>query len=161
MSKILLYSLVLVFGIFVFFASFKHMVIYPLLIPIILLFVLWYITSFYISKKMIEKQRSGDDMLVFKGKLIDMCKNDVVYGALAVTRTELVFYKRKSWNGGVEIIWSAFVPALESYELCTVDGKHKGIKLSIRGDLKPVLIASKSIMEAEKEFSEMIGWNEN
>lgn len=161
MSKVLLYSLVLVFGVFVFFASFKHMVIYPLLIPIILLFVLWYIASFYISRRMIEKQRPGDAMLVFKGKLIDTTRNEVVYGALAVTNTELVFYKRKNWNGGVEIIWSTFVPALESYELCTVDGKHKGIKLSVRGDLKPVLIASKAIMQSEKEFASMIGWTES
>lgn len=158
MGKALLYLLVLVFGIFVYFASFKHMVIYPLLIPIVLLFVLWYIVSFYISKKMIEKQRPGEEMLVFKGQLIDKNKDEVIYGALAVTRSEFVFYKRKGWKGGVEIIWSAFVPALESYEMCEVDGKHKGVKLSFKGELRPILIASKTIAKSEEAFSKTIGW---
>lgn len=71
----------------------------------------------------------------------------------------MVFYKRKDWKGNVDIIWSAFIPALESYEMGDVDGKHKGIKLSIKGDLHPILIASKSISKEEASFQKIIGWS--
>lgn len=158
MSKALLLLMLVFFGIFVFLMCFKNLIIYPLLIPIIVLVVIWYFVTFFVSKKMVSKKRVGEEYLFFRGQLIDKNSGDITYGALAVSKNDMVFYKRKAWNGGVEIIWSAFVPALESYEMGDVDGKHKGIKLSIKGDLHPILIACKEIGKEEDAFATMIGW---
>ena len=158
MSKLLLYLMLLLFGIFVFLMTFKQMIVYPLLIPIILLVVLWYFVTFYVSKKKIIEARKGESFLFFRGQLVDEINSNVIHGALVVSAGAMVFYKRKDWKGDVEIIWSTFTPSLESYELCTVDGKHKGIKLSIKGDLHPVLIASNSIAKSEDSLGAMLGW---
>ena len=160
MSRAVLLLMLALFGVFVYFTCFKGVIIYPLLIPIILLVAIWYMITFLVTKKMVDKQRGGEPLLFLKGQFIDKIKNEVVYGALVVTSTEMVFYKRKSWKGGVQVIWSAFVPSLESYELESVDGKHKGIKLSIKGETHPIYIATKAIEKEEKEFRTLLGWQE-
>ncbi len=160
MSKFLLLLMVAIFGVFVYLMCFQNMIVYPLLIPVILLVAIWYIVTFLITKKMVEKQRGGEEFLYLKGQIVDKIKNDVTYGALVVTSSEMVFYKRKNWKGGVAVIWSAFIPALESYELERVDGKHKGIKLSIKGETHPIFIATNDIEKKEKEFRAMIGWQD-
>ena len=158
MSKLLLYLMLLLFGIFVFLMTFKQMIVYPLLIPIILLVVLWYFVTFHVSKKKVLKIRKGEEFLFFRAQLIEETNSNVIHGALVVSSGVMVFYKRKDWKGNLEIIWSTFTPELESYELCTVDGKHKGIKLSVKGDLHPTLIASNGIYASEEAFKSMLGW---
>lgn len=160
MSRALLTLLFIVFGVFVFLMSFKNMVVYPLLIPIIILVVLWYIVTFLVTRKMVAKVRK-DKLLFLRGQYIDKVKNDVIYGALAVTSSEIVFYKRRKWNGGITPIWSAFNSTIESYELEKVDGKHKGIRISVKGEIHPILIACGSIEKEEKAFRSFLGWDEH
>lgn len=160
MSRALLALLFIVFGVFVFLMCFKNTVVYPLLIPIIIIVALWYIVTFLVTKKMVDKARGGEKLLFLRGQYIDSAKNDVIYGALAVSSNELVFYKRRNWNGGIMPIWSAFNTTVESYELEKVDGKHNGIKISIRGEIHPILIISSSIEKEEKAFRTLLGWGD-
>lgn len=160
MSRAVLLIMLALFGIFVYYNAFKGIIIYPLLIAIVILVGIWYVMTFLVTRKMVDKQRRGESFLFLRGQLVDKIRNEVVYGALVVTRTELVFYKRKNWNGGIQAVWSSFTPALESYEIERVDGKHKGLKLSVKGEIHPIYIATKSIEKEEKAFRAIIGWPE-
>ena len=160
MSHFLLLLIVAIFGVFVYLMCFKASIIYPLLIPILILLILWYVITFLVTKKMVDKKREGESLLFLRGQLIDKITGSVTYGALTVTSSELVFYKRKSWKGGIDVIWSAFVPSVESYELKKVDGKHNGIELSIKGETHPVFIATNAIRKKEEEFRALLGWHD-
>lgn len=159
MSSVLLLLLLAVIGVFVYLMCFKNMIVYPLLIPVLAIAAIWYVVTFLVTKGMVKKQRGNESFLFIRARLIDDRSNNIVYGALVATKDEVVFYQRKNSGGGIKVCWSAFVPTIESYSLEKVDGAHNGIKLSIKGETRPILIASGQIAKNEKAFRDIIGWD--
>lgn len=148
------------FGVIVYFMAVKSLIIWPLFIPLLLLVLLWYITSFVVTEKMIVKARGEEKFFFLRCQMIDEVKNELIYGALAITSNEIVFCRRKGASGGIEVFWSCFTGALEGYELRKVDDFHPGIMLNIKGETKPKRIVSKEISKKEKEFRAALGWPE-
>ena len=84
-------------------------------------------------------------------------EKDLIVGAFVVTKTDILFYKRKSAFGGVSVIYSASVSALEEYTIGKVDDIHSGIILHFKGD-EEVKIGAANLYKHEAEFKKMIGW---
>ncbi|MBQ0070407.1 MAG: hypothetical protein KBS81_00885 [Spirochaetales bacterium] len=156
----LLLVVVIIVGIFVYYAAFKG-IIYLYFFPLMAASVaLWYFCTFYLSEKMVRKVR-GDEKLFFqRAQMIDEKKNELITGALVVTESEMVFYKRKGYKGGLSVVWSCFTNQIESYSMCVVDDHHKGMNLNLRREKKPVRFCSAKLMEREKEFRSALGWPE-
>lgn len=154
----LLWLIMIVVGIFTYFAAFKGLV-YIFLIPIILvLLVLWIIATILVTKKMIAKNRGNDDFFFSSASMISDTETELINGALAVTKDEIVFYKRKGYLGGVVILWSCFVSQINSYSFGKVDDKHNGITINLNNSSEPKRFASLSIGKKEEGFRKTIGW---
>ena len=154
----ILFILVCLVGVFTYFAAFKgevHIWMIPL---IILVTVIWYICNWVITAKMIKKSRGDESFFFVKGAIVSSNETELVQGALVATGTELVFYRRKGYLGGVKPIWSCQTSQLESYSLEKVDDKHDGIILTLTGDETKTKIASKTLKNRENEFKAAIGW---
>lgn len=159
MGKNLKLLIFLNFGVIVYFMAFKDMIIWPLFIPLFIIVAIWYVTVFVVTEKMVRKVRGEEPLFFTRCQMIDE-KNEMVYGALTATENEIVFYKRKSLKGGIEIVWTAFVSGIESYRMEKVDDYHPGITISINGENHPFKFCSKDIFKREKEFRKAIGWPE-
>lgn len=160
MAKTFKLLIALIFGVIVYFMAVKSMIVWPLFIPLLIVVILWYVTSFVVTEKMVRKARGEEKFFFLRCQMVDEVKNELVYGALTVTSNEILFCRRKSASGGVEIVWSCFTAALEGYELGKVDEFHPGVSLSISGENKKVRIVSKGIAKREKEFRSALGWPE-
>lgn len=159
MGKNLKLLIALNFGFIVYFMVFKSMIVWPLFIPLFIITAVWYVTVFVVTEKMVRKVRGDEDFYFSKAQMIND-KNEMVHGALAVTENEIVFYKRKSLKGGIEIYWTTFTPSIESYRMEKVDDYHQGVTLSVSGESHPVKICSKDIFKNEKAFRKALGWPE-
>lgn len=154
----LLWLIVIAVGVFTYFAAFKGL-IYVFLIPVILaLLVLWVIATVLVTKRMIAKNRGNEDFFYSTASMISENETELINGALAVSKDEIVFYKRKGYLGGVVILWSCFVSQISSYSFGKVDDKHNGITLSLNNSSEPKRFASLSIGKKEEEFRKTIGW---
>ena len=154
----ILFVLVCIVGVFSFFAAFKGEV-HLWMIPVILLVTgIWYICNWVITVKMIKKSRGDESFFFIHGSLVTNNETELVSGALAATGSELVFYRRKGYLGGVKPIWSCQVNQIESYSLEKVDDKHDGIIISILGSDEKTKIASKTLKKRENEFRNTLGW---
>ncbi|MBO8436524.1 MAG: hypothetical protein IAA97_06055 [Spirochaetes bacterium] len=160
MKRLVLLLLLCVFGVFVYFAAFKYMVIWPLIFPLLALVAVYYVITSVVTKKMIAKARGDEDFFYQRCSMIVKDGTELQGGALAVTKNEIVFYARSSEKGGVKPIWSCFVSALEGYTMKKVDDHHPGISLSVAGEDKEVRFTSSSIQKNEKAFRAALGWPE-
>lgn len=160
MGKNLKLLIALNFGVIVYFMSFKSMIVWPLFLPLFILTAVWYVTVFVVTEKMVRKVRGDEPFYFSKCQMINE-KNEMVYGALAITENEIVFYKRQSLKGGVTIGWTTFTASIESYRLEKVDDYHPGVTLSVSGENHPVKICSKQIFKDEKAFRKALGWPED
>ena len=149
-DPLLLLLLVLV-GIFLYFAAFKG-VIYPwLLLLLSVVTALWYLANHFISKKMVEKTRKNETFFFQRAQMIDKTGTELIPGALVVTKDEVVFVKRKGYFGGVQIIWS-------SYSFDYVTDKKMGLKLSLKGEKEEMKFVAPKMRERENEFQKALGW---
>lgn len=145
-------------GAFLYYLVFKG-ILYPFLIPVMLLCVaIWYYCNFFLSEKMVRKVRGEEKFFFQKAQMIDEKKNELINGALVVTETEVAFYKRKGYRGGLSLVWTCFTPQIESYSMGTVDEHHKGMTLAVKREKKPVRFCSAKLMEREAEFRSALGW---
>lgn len=147
-------------GAFLYYLVFKG-ILYPFLIPVMLLCVaIWYFCNFYLTDKMVRKVRGEEKFFFQKAQMIDEKKNELITGALVVTESEVAFYKRKGYGGGLTLVWTCFVPQIESYSMCVVDDHHKGMNLNVKREKQPVRFCSAKLMEREAEFRKALGWPE-
>ena len=160
MSRPILLAILALFGIFVYLAAFKGLIVWPLMVPILLLVGIYYITTSLVTRKMLEKGRGDSDFFSVRAGLISKDGTSLVQGAIAVTGNEIVFYSRKSTKGGIKPAWSCFTAEIEGYTIKKVDDWHKGIVLSLSGSDSEVKLASRDIEKREKDFRKALGWPE-
>lgn len=158
-DPLLLLLLVLV-GVFLYFATFKG-VIYPwLLIVMVIVTALWYVANHFINKKMVQKTRKDEEFFFQKAQMVDKTGTELISGALVVTKDEVVFVRRKGYLGGVEVVWSAFTSTISSYSMDYITDKKLGLKLSLKREKEEFKFVSPKIKEREKEFRKALGWPE-
>ena len=160
MKRLVLLLLLAVFGVFVYYAAFRSMVIWPLIFPMLILVGIYYVITAVVTRKMVEKARGDGDFFFQRCSMIVKDGTELLGGALAVTGTEVVFYARKSEKGGVRPVWLCFTPALEGYTMKKVDDHHPGLSLSVSGEDKEILFTSRSFQKNEKAFRSALGWLE-
>lgn len=160
MKRLVLFLILAIFGVFVYFAAFKAMIIFPLLAPLLVLIVVYYVITSVVTRKMVEKARGDSSFFFQRCSMIVKDGTELLGGALAVTETEIVFYSRKAEKGGVKPSWSCFVQAIEGYTIGKVDTHHPGLSLSVSGESKPVLFTSRDFGKKEKDFRKALGWPE-
>ena len=102
MKRLILFLILAVFGLFVYFISFKGEV-YLLFIPVLaVLIAVYYVISSLVTEKMIEKKRDDENFFYLKCSKISDDETSTVPGALAVTSSEIVFYVRKDAAGNIK-----------------------------------------------------------
>ena len=160
MKDPLLLLLLALVGVFLYLVTIKG-VIYPwFLLLMIVVTSLWYIANHYISRKMIEKTRKGEEFFFQRAQMVDKTGTELLSGALIVTKDEIVFAKRKGYFGGVRVLWSAFSSTLSSYSIDFITDKKMGLKLVLKGEKEEVKFVSPKMKEREKEFRKALGWPE-
>ena len=60
MKRFVLFLILAVFGVFVYFAALRSVIIWPLVFPLFILVAIFYVISSVVTKKMIEKTRKDD-----------------------------------------------------------------------------------------------------
>ena len=96
MKDPLLLLLLALVGVFLYLVTIKG-VIYPwFLLLMIVVTSLWYIANHYISRKMIEKTRKGEEFFFQRAQMVDKTVTELLSGALIVTKDEIVFAKKAS-----------------------------------------------------------------
>ncbi len=160
MKRLVLLLILIIFGIFVYFAAARNVIIWPLVIPLLCLVAVFYVITSLVTRKMIEHVRGNGDFYYQRCSMIVKDGTELLGGALAVTANEIVFYSRASAKGGVKPSWSCFVQALEGYTIKKVDDHHPGIALSVKGETKEVRFTSKNFQKTEKELRKALGWPE-
>ena len=160
MKDPLLLLLLALVGVFLYLVTIKG-VIYPwFLLLMIVVTAFWYIANHYISRKMVEKTRKGEEFFFQRAQMVDKTGTELLSGALIVTKDEIVFAKRKGHFGGVQVLWSAFSSTLSSYSIDFVTEKKMGLKLVLKGEKEEVMFVSPKRKEREKEFRKALGWPE-
>ncbi len=159
MRRFLLFVLLALLGAMLYF-MYADGLIYWQFIPLMAIVIaIYYVSANVVTKHMVEKQRGEKDFFIVKGNISSNDGKELIIGALVATKNELVFYRRKSAFGGLQIVWSGFVSALEEYTMGKIDDQHYGITLSFRGG-EIMKIGSASISKKEPEFRAAIGWPE-
>ncbi len=154
----LLFILVIVVGIFSYFAAFRgevHIWMIPLLV---ILTAVWYVCTVLVTRGMVRKSRNGEEFFYARGGLVAKDGTELLSGAMAVTKSEIVFYQRMRYLGGVKPVWSAFTAQIESYSLEKVDDKHDGVIFTLNNSDDKVKIASKTLKKNEDDFRKAMGW---
>ncbi len=154
----LLIVIVVCVGIFSYFAAFKGEVHIWMIPVIVALTGLWYVATSVVTKRMIEKRREGEPFFFCQGGLVNKTETELLRGALAATESEIIFYKRKGYFGGITPLWSCFLSQLESYSIEKVDDKHDGIIFTLKDDDDKIKVASNAFKKREDEFRKSIGW---
>ena len=160
MKDPLLLLLLALVGVFLYLVIVKG-VIYPwFLLLMVFVTALWYIANHYISRKMVEKTRKGEEFFFQNAQMVDQTGTELLSGALIVTKDEIVFAKRKGYFGGIQVLWSAFSSTVSSYSFDFITEKKMGLKLFLKGGKEEVKFVSPRIKEREKEFRKALGWPE-
>ena len=159
MKRIVLFSILAVFAVFVYYASFCGMVIWPLILLELPLVALYYVISSVVTEKMIIKQRGSEEFLYAKASMITPDSTTLMPGALAITPSDIVFYTRKKASGGIQVSWSCSTAGISEYSLGKVDGFHKGLSLVLSGEEEPVKFVSSSLQNREQELKKALGWD--
>lgn len=160
MKDPLLLVVLVIVGLFLYYIVTKGAV-YLFFFPLIVASTfIWWFCNYYLTEKMVRKVRGEEKFFFYKAQYLDK-RGELINGALVVTPTEITFYKRKGYRGGVAIVWSCFSSQIESYVTGDVDEAHKGLKLSLRKEKKPVIFVAKNFREQEKAFREALGWPED
>lgn len=154
----MLMVLVVVVGVFTYFVAFKGVVHLWMLPILVVLTAVWYVTTALVTKGMVKKNRKGEAFFYSRASLVSSDETELISGALVVTGSEIVFYRRAGYLGGVKPVWSAFTSQIESYSLEKVDEKHDGIILKMNNSENSVKVASKSLKKREDELREALGW---
>ena len=160
MKRIILLLILAIFGVFVYFAAFRNVIIWPLMLPLLVLVVVYYVISSVVTRKMVEKVRKVDSFYFIRANMIPRDGKELIGGALTVTPSEIIFYSRLSAKGGVKPIWSCFTPEVEGYTMKKVDDFHPGISFAIKGETDEIRFTSRRIAKEEKEFRKALGWPE-
>lgn len=159
MKRFLLFVLLALLGTMLYF-MYSDGLIYWQFIPLMAIVIAaYYVSANVVTRHMVEKQREEKDFFIVKGNISSKDGKELIVGVLVATENELVFYRRKGAFGGLQVIWSGFVSALEEYTIGRIDDQHYGITLSFRGG-EDVKIGSSSISKKEAEFRAAIGWKE-
>ena len=69
MSRAILLSILVLFGIFVYLISFEGMIVWPLMVPVVLLVGIYYIITSVVTRRMIEKARGEGDFFSVRASL--------------------------------------------------------------------------------------------
>ena len=159
MKRAVLFLILAVFAIFVYYASFKGMIIWPLMAVEMPLVAVYYVISSVVTEKMVRKQRGTESFMFVRASMITPDSTTLIPGALTITSSEVIFYSRKGAKGGVSIAWSCSVPEISEYSLGKVDGFHKGISLTLHGHEEPQKFVSNAIQSRESELRGALGWD--
>lgn len=159
MRRFLLLILLALFGAMIYFIYSKSLIYWQFIPLMAIVIALYYVSTNVVTRHMIEKAREEKDFFMVKGNIASKDGKELIVGVLVATKTELIFYRRKTAFGGIEILWSGFVSSLEEYTIGKVDDQHNGIILKFRGG-DEMKIGSLSISKKESEFREAIGWLE-
>lgn len=157
MKRFLLLLLLALFGGMVYFIYSKGIIYYQFIPLMAIVIAFYYISTSVVTKSMVKKSLGNEDFFMIKGSMPTKDEKDLIVGAFVVTKTDILFYKRKSAFGGVSVIYSASVSALEEYTIGKVDDIHSGIILHFKGD-EEVKIGAANLYKHEAEFKKMIGW---
>ena len=159
MKRLVLFFLLVIFGVFVYYASFRGMVIWPLLVAELLLVGIYYIITALVTEKMIRKVRGNEEFFFVRASLISEDGTALTQGALTVTQSDVVFYTRKEAKGGVKVVWSCTVPEISEYTIGKVNDHQKGLMLTLNGSETPVKFVSSPITKQESAFRKALGWD--
>lgn len=158
MKDPLLLVLVAALAVFLYFVIFKS-VIYPFFaLGIVLLAVLWYFASFYISEKMVKKRICGNLKYYQKCQIVSADEKEVTGGALVIIDNKIVFYKRKGYLGKVEELWSEEIEKISSYRFGEVVALKHGLVITYGKKNEEKKFISKKLEESKERFDSVIGW---
>ena len=159
MKRAVLFSILAVFAVFVYFASFRGMVIWPLILLELPLVAVYYLISSVVTEKMIRKQRGNESFMYVKASMITPDSTTLMPGALTITSSDVIFYTRRSAGGGVKVSWSCSSREINEYNLGKIDGFHKGLSLTLSGQEEPVKFVSGSVQTREAELRSALNWD--
>ena len=91
MKRIILLLILAIFGVFVYFAAFRNVIIWPLMLPLLVLVVVYYVISSVVTRKMVEKVRNVDSFYFIRANMIPRDGKELRGGALPGTPSELIF----------------------------------------------------------------------
>lgn len=158
MKKLLLLLLVALFGGMVYFIYFKGLIYWQFIPAMAIVLALYYVASTVVTKSMVKKVLGDEEFFITKGSIPSKDQKELIVGALVITKNDILFYKRKEAFGGVSLIYSANVNALETYTLDRVDDVHNGIIFHFNGD-EEVKIGAYGMSKKENEMRHVLGWN--
>lgn len=158
MKKLLLLLLVALFGGMVYFIYFKGLIYWQFIPAMAIVLALYYVASTVVTKSMVKKVLGDDEFFITKGSIPSKDQKELIVGALVITKNDILFYKRKEALGGVSLIYSANVNALETYTLDKVDDIHNGIVFHFNGD-EEVKIGAYGMSKKENEMRHVLGWD--
>lgn len=154
----LLLVLVILVGVFSYFVAFKG-VVHLWMLPLLIVFTaVWYVCTALVTKGMVSHSRGGEEFFYSRASLVSSNETELISGALVITGSEIVFYKRLRYLGGVKPVWSAFTSQVESYSLEKVDDKHDGIVFKLNNSDDKIKVASRSLKKHEEELRSALGW---
>ncbi len=158
MKKLLLLLLVALFGGFVYFIYFKGLIYWQFLPALAAVVALYYVAATVVTKSMVKKVLGDEEFFITKGSIPAKDQKELIVGALVITKNDILFYKRKDAFGGVALIYSANVNALETYTIDRVDDVHNGIIFRFSGD-EEVKIGAYGMSKKESEMRRILGWD--
>ena len=158
-KRAVLFSILAVFAVFVYYASFRGMVIWPLILMELPLVAVYYAISSVVTEGMIRKQRGSEKFMYAKASMIAPDSTTLIPGALTITPSDIIFYTRKKASGGVQVSWSCSSGSISEYSLGKVDGFHKGLSLTLSGQEEPVKFVSGQLQGKDADLKDALGWN--
>ncbi len=158
MKKLLLLLLVALFGGFVYFIYFKGLIYWQFLPALAAVVALYYVVATVVTESMVRKVLGDEEFFITKGSIPSKDQKELIVGALVITKNDILFYKRKAALGGISLIYSANVNALETYTIDRVDDVHNGIIFHFNGD-DEVKIGAHGMSKKENEMRHVLGWD--
>ncbi len=164
--KILLKLLLLGLTLVVVFISpaYIGIVAYYMIFPLLFFLVfLYYIVSYWVSEKDVQKVRKERyNLSLFCGKMPPSGDGDLLRGRLVFTESEVALYqrlqKRRTRKTPCEEVWSLDISEIRSLAVGKVLGMRKGLILYL--DEGSVSFLSGKVVKQKEAIIEAIGWDE-
>jgi len=144
--------------------SYIGIVAYYMIFPLLFFLVfLYYIVSYWVSEKDVQKVRKeGYALSLFCGKVPPSGDDDLIRGRLVINEDEVKLYQRlqkgRKKQTPCEEVWSLDVSEIRSLGVGKVLGIRKGLILYL--DEGSVSFLSGKAVKQKEEIIEALGWDE-
>ena len=145
--------------------SYIGIVAYYMIFPLLFFLVfLYYIVSYWVSEKDVQKVRKvGYNLSLFCGKVPPSGDGDLLRGRLVFTESQVTLYQRmqkgRKRQPPCEEVWSLDVSEIRSLGVGKVFGMRKGLILYL--DDGSVSFLSGKAVKQKEAIIKAIGWDEN